>query len=133
MKQMERLSVPDKAGLEANKLTRLLMGSLGLSMGKGAICNSGMFIVRYTVLNTMHTLIFFVKERSVSEITFWLDKSGDRVTAVSIPQNAESMQKMPRQAINYLESIRRIAGKHLEASFMKGPGAWKNQTRARLH
>ena len=104
-----------------------------MSLGKNAVCNSGVFRIRHTVLNTMHTLIFFIKDRNTGEMTFWLDALGGKVTAVSIPYGVESLQKMPAQAVNYLASIRRITRKHQEASFMKGPGAKKVPPQARRH
>ena len=135
-KAPEHLVIPEKAAGEAYKITALLMEKLGMRMERDAAGKSGDFNVRHSSLNSMHTLIFSINERSVSGITFWLDKSGKGVTSISIltPHNAGGAQKLPAPAINYLESMRRIAGKHRESEFMKGPGARKNpQQQARRH
>jgi hypothetical protein len=134
-KEPERLVIPEASGAEAHKITALLMEKLGLAIGKEAIRKWNEFKVRHTVLNSMHTVLFFVDERSVSGITFWLDKTGNGVNAVSIltPHDAGGARKLPQPAINYLESIRRIARKHPEASFLDGPGAKKNPPQARRH
>jgi hypothetical protein len=134
-KEPERLIIPEAASAEARKITALLLEKLGLAIGKEAIRKWNEFKVRHTILNSMHTLLFFVDERSVSGITFWLDEPGKGVTSVSIltPHDAGGAPKLPQPVINYLESIRRIARKHPEASFMNGPGAGKNPPQARRH
>ena len=134
-KTPEHLVIPEKAAGDAYKLTELLMGKLGMRMERNATGKSGAFNVRHSSLNSMHTLLFSIKERSVSGITFWLDKSGKGVTSVSILalHNSGGARNLPEPAINYLESMRRLAG-HREAAFMKGPGARKNpQQQSRRH
>ena len=132
-KTPEHLIIPEAAGAEACNITALLMEKLGLSMKRDAMRKMGIFNARHTILNTMHAVLFFVDERSVSGITFWLDKTGNKVTAVSIltPHDAGGAPKIPRAAHDYLESIRRLARKHQETTFMNGPGTMKNPPQAR--
>jgi len=135
-KRPEHLIIPENARSEAYMITARLMDKLNLNLGKDAASKSGEFNVRHSAINSMHTLLFYVNERSVSGITFWLDKDGKGVNSVSIltSHNAGAMQKLPEPAINYLGNIRRIAGKRRDAVFMKGPATniRKNSPRARL-
>jgi len=115
--------IPENAHGDAYKITVRLMEKMKLDIGKDASSKWGEFNVKHSVINSMHTLLFYVNERSVSGITFWLDKDGKGVNSVSIltPHNMGGAQKLPEPAINYLGSIRRIAEKRREAAFMKGP------------
>ncbi|MFA6907784.1 MAG: hypothetical protein WC263_03065 [Candidatus Micrarchaeia archaeon] len=127
-KPPERLMIPDAESGNAHRLTVQLMAGLNLSMGKDATSRLGEFNVRHSSSHLMHTLIFSVKDRPAGGITFWLDDAGAGVAAVSILalHGAGGAPRLPQPAVAYLESIRRIARKHHEASFMKGPGARKN-------
>jgi hypothetical protein len=109
-----------------------LMKELNLGTGKEAASRLGEYAIRHSIVNSMHTLVFLAREKSVGGITFWLDGGGKGVTAVSI-LSPHGALRLPVAAMNYIASIKRLARKHAESSFMNGPGAGKNRPQARRH
>lgn len=99
-----------------------MLNGLRLQMGKEAETRADGFVIRYTVLNTMHSLFFSMKGRLEGEMSIHTEKGEKKVAFISVSRPGGAALAFPGPTRKYIEYAKRICI-HAESSFMAGPGA----------